>query len=214
MNLSEGLLIRGSDDVDNGLLVAATSRSIGVATSTSSKRMRCFLPLRHACRDLFSSIACAKQVMMNAVNDNASPVFALCSRRSRCVHIWNSKEEHGARGKVHHNKGISHSWRARHHIPNRQVLPCGIDGGGTVPSRVIQMVVTIPPRTVTAHLDQPWPDMIWGHINGNRVRRAPDGIRDHLIAWQRPADFIGRCPTPLKHLKHLDTLPSRCTHLV
>ena len=39
-----------------------------------------FLPLRYACTDLFSSTAFARQVMMNAVNDRDSPVFALCSR--------------------------------------------------------------------------------------------------------------------------------------
>src|ERR1700693_1070395 len=79
---------------------------------------------------------------------------------SRCSHNRNSQEEHVAMGKVYHHKGISHSWNARHHIPNSQFLPCGIDGGGTVPSPVIQQVVTIPARTVTAHLDQPRPDLI------------------------------------------------------
>ena len=51
------------------------------ATSTSSNKTRCLLPLRHACRDLFSSMACARQAVMNAVNDKDSPVFALWSLR-------------------------------------------------------------------------------------------------------------------------------------
>src|SRR2546426_10976862 len=67
-----------------GCFCPAISRSICVATSTSSNTTRCLLPLRYACKDLFSSTACAKQVIMNAVNDRDSPVFALWS----CKNLW------------------------------------------------------------------------------------------------------------------------------
>src|SRR5713101_4165221 len=62
-----------------GCFCSAISRSITVATSTSSNTRRCLLPLRYACRDLFSSTAFTKHVIMKAVNDKDSPVFALCS---------------------------------------------------------------------------------------------------------------------------------------
>jgi hypothetical protein len=76
-------------------------------------------------------------------------------------------------------------------------LPLRVDSCGTWPTAVIEAVPGVPAPTVTAHLDQPRPNLTRRRVDGNGHRRRPLTVRDQLGTRIRPGDLlIGCAPAP------------------
>src|SRR5436190_5202115 len=53
-----------------------------------------------------------------------------------------------------------------HVVAEGEVLPFLVDFCGTGPTAVVEAIPGVPPPTVTTHLDQPGPDLIWRRVDG------------------------------------------------
>ena len=80
-----------------------------------------------------------------------------------------------------------------HVVTEGEVLPLRVDFCGTWATAVVEAVPGVPTPTVTAHLDQPWPDLIRRRVDRDGHRCRPLAVGDQLGTGIRPGNFFIAC---------------------
>src|SRR5664279_791810 len=100
-----------------------------------------------------------------------------------------------------------------HLVAECQVLPLGVDLLGTGPTAVVESVPGVPTAAITAHLDEPRPDLIRWRLNRDGHRRPPLALGDQIGTGIRRSDFIIGCtpaPKPRAHPSSISNCHQGC----
>ena len=99
-----------------------------------------------------------------------------------------------------------------HEVADGEALPLRVDSSGAWTTRVVEAVPGVPAPTISAHLDQPRPDLFGRRIDGDGHRRPSRSVGDHVGAGIWPGDFLITCAPAHEPRAHKESVDGGCRH--